>query len=120
MEYLLLIYTNEADEPGPSTPEQATLWAQYEAYSEEAGRRGILVEARALHPSSSATTIRLRNGETLAADGPHTTAEEQLGGYYIIDVEDLDAAIEAAIALPAARYGAVEVRPVRDPSRAPA
>ncbi len=113
MEYVLLIYTDESGEPEPDTAEDATRSAEYAAYTEEAGRRGILVAGRALHPTMTATTVTRRDGATLTADGPHADTGEQITGFYLIDVEDLDAAIEAATALPAARYGAVEVRPIR-------
>ncbi|MDH3499609.1 MAG: YciI family protein [Acidimicrobiia bacterium] len=120
MLYLLLIYTNEDDAPEPGTPEQATMWAEYGAYSDSAERRGILVDGKALHPSTTATTIRVRNGETLTSDGPYAATAEQLGGIYVVDVSDLDEAIDAAAGIPGARHGAIEVRPIIGTVRVPA
>lgn len=117
MQYLLLIYTNEDDAPEPGTPEQETLWAEYGDYSARAEQHGILVDGKALHPSSTATTIRVREGATLTSDGPYASTAEQVGGWYVVDVEDLDAAIDAAAAVPGARHGMVEVRPIVDMGR---
>ena len=117
VQYLLLIYTNEDAAPEPGSPELETLWAEYHEYSSRASARGILVAGRALHPSTTATTIRVRNDTTLTSDGPYADTSDQLGGLYVVDVEDLDAAIEAAAAVPGARHGAIEVRPIVDMGR---
>jgi len=74
--------------------------------------RGVLQGGERLRPTSDATTVRVRNGETLSTDGPFMETKEQLGGYFLVDCKDLDEAIEVAAKLPGARSGSVEVRPI--------
>jgi hypothetical protein len=112
--YLALIYTNEATQPGPGTPESAEMHASYGAFGEEATRREALAGGDALLPSTTATTVRVRDGEVLTTDGPYAETKEQLGGYYVLSCPDLDAAIALAALIPGARDGAVEVRPVME------
>lgn len=107
MQYMLLIYESE-DNPSPDDAEMAK-WFKV---TDEMRRAGIHVAGDALHPTSSATTVRVKSGETVATDGPFAETREQLGGYYIIDVGDLDAAIEWAAKMPNAHKGSIEVRPV--------
>jgi Uncharacterized protein conserved in bacteria len=109
MRYMLLIYTDE------------NVWAEgeREACMEESrqlchtlNKEGSFIAAAPLHPVATATSIRVRQGQTLITDGPFAETHEQLGGYYLIDVPDLDAAIAIAGRIPGARKGTVEIRPV--------
>jgi hypothetical protein len=112
MRYLLSIY---GDESGWNdvTPEQgAGIMAAYEAFGREAAAAGVLLGGDGLQPTSTATTVRVRDGERLLTDGPFAETREQLGGYYLVDVADLDEAIAWAAKIPGAAAGSVEVRPV--------
>jgi hypothetical protein len=112
MKYLCLIYGDEAATTA-KTPEQLGVeYAAYGAYTTEGRAQGVIKAGEALHPSSTATTVRVREGKTLTSDGPYAETEEQLGGYYLLDCENLDRAIEWAARIPGASDGAVEVRPV--------
>lgn len=108
MQYMLLIYDNESAAGEPDDAEMAK-WFEVTQAMEAAG---VLRGGEALHPTTTATTVRVRGGETVTTDGPFAETREQLGGYYIVDVPDLDAAIEWAARLPSADRGPVEVRPV--------
>ena len=114
MKYLLLIYTDEQAERDVSETEQADVWKAYSAYTKEIINEGIMVGGEALHPTDMATSVRVRDGKTLVTDGPYAETKEQLGGYYMVDCEDLDAAINAARRIPGARHGTIEVRPIVD------
>jgi hypothetical protein len=112
MQYLLMIYTDEKAD-AQATPEQLQAVMQaYNAFTDEIRQRGVYVGGEALHPTTSATTVRVRNGKTLTIDGPFAETKEQLGGYYLLDCKDLDEAIEFAAKIPGASVGSVEVRPV--------
>jgi hypothetical protein len=111
MQYLLQIYSGDAIEAFErlSEDEQKALVGEYLALSELPGVRG----SNQLEPASTATTVRVEDGRTLTTDGPFAETKEALGGYYLIEADDLDAALEIAARIPAARMGgAVEVRPV--------
>jgi len=112
MQYLLLI--NDAEDVWATMPEDErnAVFAEYGQYTTELETRGILLGANQLQPSDTATVVSVRNGETLTTDGPFAETKEVLGGYYLIDVETLDEALEWAAKLPSARYGHIEVRPV--------
>jgi hypothetical protein len=113
MRYLLLIYTEEQLDGAPMDDAAAAEMEAYNAFTAEVRDRGLMEAGEALHPTTSATTVRVRDGEVLTTDGPFAETKEGLGGYYVIDVPDLDAALEFASKVPAARRGgAVEVRPV--------
>jgi len=113
MKYMLLMYTNEAD--GPSTPEeQQAVQAAWMALLREAKAAGVLESSGGL-PGGSTTTVRVREGKTLITDGPFAETHEQLGGYFLLDCENLDEAIAWAAKVPFAQYGAVEVRPLWTP-----
>ena len=105
MQYLLLIHDDESQDNGDLMPE-------YMAYTEELGKSGSLVGANQLQPSDTATTVRVRGGETLVTDGPFIETKESLGGYYLVEAGSLDEAIEWAAKIPSARFGHIEVRPV--------
>jgi hypothetical protein len=115
--YMLLIYTPV---DGPPAGEQETDMAQWMEYTQGLQDAGLLVGADALHGLDSATTVRVRSGETQIVDGPFAETKEFLGGYYIIDVPDLDKALELAARVPNVHYGSTEVRPVMDLSEQPA
>lgn len=116
MQYLLLLYVNEAGWPKLSKAEQELGLAAYTAYTEALRKAGGLLGANRLQPSLSATTVRLANSKTQVLDGPYADSKEQLGGFYLIDVPDLDAALSWAARCPAAGHGIVEVRPIWAPS----
>ena len=112
MQYILMNYTKpaaDATAEGVATAAQGTLWGTYTQALVDAG---ILVGGEALHPSSTATTLRVAGGTRDIHDGPYADTKEQFGGFYVIDVPDLDAALAWAARNPAAADGAVEVRPV--------
>jgi hypothetical protein len=109
-QYMLLIYTPAEGGPPPEELEaQMPKWFEYTQALQDAG---AFVSGDALQPVDSATTVRVRGGDTLTTDGPFAETKEILGGYYIIDVADLDAALDWAAKMPSAPYGSTEVRPV--------
>jgi hypothetical protein len=114
MRYLLLIYGDE-QHLSQWTPEQMQEeFARYAEYSAWLQEKGWMRAGDALQPTATATTVRIRDGEMLTTDGPFAETKEQLGGYYLIECDDLDQAIEAAGRVPAARGGSIEVRPIMD------
>lgn len=113
MRYLCLQYVEEANQPEPGTPEFGALVSANVAANEAMAEAGVLIDSAPLHPVSTATTVRIRGEEELLTDGPFAELKEQLGGYYLLDCDNLDEALAWAKAIPAARSGAVEVRPVR-------
>ena len=112
VQYLLMIYASERDEEAASAADAATMVAAYTAYSEAVRKAGVLVSADRLRPTADATTVRLRDGRTEVLNGPYAETREQLGGYYLIDVPDLDAALSWAARCPGAAHGSIEVRPI--------
>ena len=114
MKYLLLIYEDEALSKNMSEEEGKALYDAYIAYTEALKAAGVHRAGDALKEVSTATTVRVRNGKTQIMDGPFAETKEQLGGYYLIEVPDLDEALKWAERLPAAHRGSVEVRPVWD------
>ena len=112
MQYMLLIYGNEAGLQTASKAEVDQMIAAYGAYTEALSKAGVMAGANRLQRSTSATTVRVANGKTKVLDGPYAETKEQLGGYYIIDVPDLDAALSWAGRCPGASHGTVEVRPI--------
>jgi hypothetical protein len=112
MQYLLMIYANEAGWSSMTPVQQQQGMAAYMAYTEALKKSAALAGANRLQPVSAATTVRVANGKTQVLNGPYADSKEQLGGYYLIDVPDLDAAISWAARCPGASHGAVEVRPV--------
>jgi hypothetical protein len=116
MQYLLVLYANEGAFE-KMTPEQKQQgYAAYMAYSEALKTAGALVGSNRLRPSATATTLRTTNGKTQILDGPFSDSKEQLGGYYLIDVPDLDAALSWAGRCPGVGHGIVEVRAIWDMS----
>ena|SRR5215212_797111 len=114
MQYLLLIYSDE--KAMTDTPKEAmdAVMDEYTAYTEDMRKSGTMRAGDALHPTSSATTVRVQNGKTVTTHGPFAETKEQLGGYYLVDCKNLDEAIEWAAKCPGARAGSIEVRPVVD------
>jgi hypothetical protein len=112
MQYLLLLYVNEAGWSKLTPAEQKQAEAAYWAYTEALTKAGGFKAGSRLQASSAATTVRVANGKSQVLDGPYVDLKEQLGGYYLIDVPDLDAAISWASRCPAASHGIVEVRPL--------
>jgi hypothetical protein len=117
MRYALLIYGAEPMETPSPEAAQAVMEA-YNVFGAHIQERGAYVSGEALDSTSTATTVRVRDGKTLATDGPFAETKEALGGFYIVEATDLDAAIAYAAMIPGAQDGAVEVRPIFDFSAA--
>lgn len=109
MRYLLLIYEDESNPPADEAEMQK--WFEYTGELQESG---AMKAGEALHPTSTATTVRVKNGETIATDGPFAETKEQLGGFYLIESEDLDEAIAWAARMPNADRGSIEIRPIME------
>jgi len=114
MKYILLDYVGEAGWPQLTKDEQEHWLGAYRAYMEAMAKAGVLKDSKGLEPTSAATTVRVTNGKTQVLDGPYAESKEQLGGFHLIEVADLDAAIGWAARSPTALHGVVEVRPVRE------
>jgi len=117
MRYMMLIYTTETAEAGASREERQEVSDRHRAVMEETARRGILIGAEPLAPTSTATTVRNDGGKFVLLDGPFAETKEQLAGYYILDCRDIDEAVEWASRIPTAcggGNGCVEIRPIRD------
>ena len=112
MQYILLIHANEAGHAAASEADMARVVAAYGAYTQALTQAGVLQGANRLQPTSAATTVRVVDGKTQVLDGPYVETREQLGGYYLIDVPDLDAALSWAARCPGASMGSIEVRPI--------
>ena len=112
MKYMLLIFASETGMQAASKAEGEQMYAAYGAYTEAMKKAGVLVGGERLHPSTSASTVRVAKGKTEVLNGPYAETREQLGGYYAIDVPDLDAALSWAARCPGASHGAIEVRPI--------
>jgi hypothetical protein len=114
-------YDTETASPSP-TPVDPEVWertmGEYNAYTDMLRSRSAYAGGEALHPVTTATTVRVRDGRTMTTDGPFAETKEALGGFYLIDAADLDDALALAAACPGARYGSIEVRPVIDFSEA--
>ncbi|HKD66530.1 MAG TPA: YciI family protein [Candidatus Binataceae bacterium] len=110
MQYMLLIYADEAIRPGKAEMEK--LMKDYMAFTQDIVKSGKFKAGDRLEPTTTATTVRVRDNKTLTTDGPFAETREQLGGYYLVEAKDLDEAIAIAARIPSARHGSVEVRPV--------
>jgi hypothetical protein len=111
MEYMLLIYGDEAAWNSLSKEQVGKIMADYGTYTQELIDSGVMRGGSELAPVTTATTVRVRNGKTLTTDGPFAETKEQLGGYYLIDVPNLDEAIKWAAKVPSAPFGSIEIRP---------
>jgi hypothetical protein len=112
MQYMILIYGDATLEPKPGTPEFGPFMGAYSALTEGLKSTGALVSGEALQGVDTATSLRIRGGKTETMDGPFAETKETLGGFYVIDVPDLDTALGWAAKVPSATYGTVEVRPL--------
>jgi hypothetical protein len=112
MQHMLLIYSDEQAVGAMSEAEGEAMMREYGQFSQEARDSGVLVDGQRLRPTPTATTVRVRDGETLTTDGPFAETKEQFGGYYIVEAETLDEALAWAAKIPGARVGSIEVRPV--------
>ncbi len=119
MQFILMDYVGEAGWPQLTKAEQEHWLGAYRAYMEAMTKAGVLRSSNGLQPTSAATTVRVANGKTQVLDGPYADSKEQLAGFHIIDVADLDAAISWAARCPTAIHGVVEVRPLLDRSDDP-
>ena len=113
MEYMLLIWRSQEALAALSPDEMSALMGEFDALDAELEQRGVLVSSKALQPASIATTLRVRDGQTLTTDGPFAETKEQLGGYYVVDVPDIGEARDIAAKIPVSRLGSIEIRPVR-------
>jgi hypothetical protein len=112
MKYVLLIYGSEKAWAAMSKEEQGRIYNEYMTYSIELKNSGKMTGCEPLEPTSTATTVRVRDGKMVVTDGPFADTKEQLGGVYVVDVKDLDEAMAWAARIPDARVGSIEIRPV--------
>ncbi len=112
MQYLCLIYSDEKAWEKMSNTERESVYKEYFAFTEGIRQSGAYVGGNPLEKSTTATTVRVRDGKTATTDGPYAETKEQLGGYYLVEARDLNEAIAIAARIPGARYGAIEVRPI--------
>jgi hypothetical protein len=112
MQYLCLIYDDEKTWDNLPEDERNAVFAEYGTFTQAIKDSGNYVAGDALQPTSTATTVRIREGKTMVTDGPFAETKEQLGGYYLVEAKDVDEALKIAERIPSARYGSIEVRPV--------
>lgn len=112
MQFICLIYSGEGTGPQPGTPEFGAFMKGYQDFTTKVREEGKLVSGDALQPVSTATTVTLRDGKVDTTDGPFAETKEQLGGYYLLECNDLDEALKYAAMIPTAEYGRIEVRPI--------
>src|ERR1700683_3104715 len=116
MNYLLLIYSNEAQDAAMEPAAMTALIKEYTEFTKGIIQAGHFKAGDRLKPVSTASTVRIRNGKTAITDGPFAETREQLGGYYLIEAKNLDEATAIAARIPGARYGSIEVRPIWPPA----
>jgi hypothetical protein len=119
MKYLCLIYENERNWETMPKEESDAVMGEYFAFTDGLRSSGRYVAGEALQPTQTATTVRVRGGKISTTDGPFAETKEQLGGFYLVEANDLNEAIQIAARIPSARYGSIEVRPVVDFSQQP-
>jgi hypothetical protein len=112
MEYMLLIFSNETGMQSASKADESQMLAAYGAYTEAMKKAGVMTGGNRLQATASATTVRVANGKSQVLNGPYAETKEQLGGYFLINVPDLDAALSWAARCPGASHGTIEVRPI--------
>ncbi|MCB9006915.1 MAG: YciI family protein [Ardenticatenaceae bacterium] len=112
MQYLLMIYTSEQQDAQRTPEENEANMSAYYNFTNEVREAGVMVGGEALHPTTAATTVRVRHGQTMSTDGPFAETKEQLGGYYLLNCENLDEAIQWAAKIPGAKDGSIEIRPI--------
>jgi hypothetical protein len=113
VQYLLMIYETEANRTKVNPADMGKMMAEYKAFTESIVGSGNYKGGNALEPIATATTVRVREGKVVSTDGPFAETREQLGGYYLIEAKNLDEAISIAARIPSAKWGSVEVRPIR-------
>ena len=113
MQYLLMIYQSEAEYGKIDAATGKKMMEEYGAFTQSIVQSGNFKAGDALQPTTTATTVRVRDGKTLTTDGPFAETREQLGGYYLVEAKDLDAAVAIAARIPGAKTGSIEVRPIR-------
>jgi hypothetical protein len=114
MQYLALIYADETVWATFSDEQRQAAYQEYFRFGDEGRKAGVVVGGNELDATSTATTVRVRNGERLMTDGPFAETKEQLGGYYLFECKNLDQAIEWAAKIPGAKHGSIEVRPIME------
>ena len=117
MRYAILIYDENTANPSPEPPDPAVwgeVMAAYTGYNSLLRDRGAYLAGEALQPATTATSVRVRDGQTMTTDGPFAETKEALGGFYLVNAKDLDEALELAAACPGARFGTIEVRPIQE------
>jgi hypothetical protein len=112
MQYLLMIYQNEVEYAKNDAATSKKMMVEYAAFTQSIIQSGNFKAGDRLQPTTTATTLRVRDGKTLTTDGPFAETREQLGGYYLVEANDLDAALAIAARIPSARLGSIEVRPI--------
>ncbi len=113
MQYMLLIYTDPAIDTSMTDSEQSELMGKYFTFTSELRESGAMVDGAPLQSVTTATSVRIRDGETMITDGPFAETKETLGGFYLIDVDNLDEALKWAAKIPSVHQGCIEVRPVQ-------
>ena len=114
MRYILLIYGNDNPNPAPTQEQMNAEMNAYNTFTQEISERGVLLSGDALQPTTTATTVRVRDSKVLTTDGPFAETKEQLGGFYMVQCNNLDEAIEWAAKIPGAQHGSIEIRPVME------
>jgi hypothetical protein len=114
MKYLCLIYEDEKAWLKLPKEQSDAIMNEYFAFTNDIRKSGQYVAGEALHPTQTATTVRVRNGKTSTTDGPFAETKEQLGGFYLLEAKDLNEAIQVASRIPSARFGSIEIRPIVD------
>jgi hypothetical protein len=112
MKYLVMIYASEAHEAQMTADETGKILQAYGAYMEAMAQAGVLLASQRLRPTSEATSVRVKDGKNDVLNGPYAETREQLGGFCLIDVPDLDAALAWAARCPSSSFGTIEVRPI--------
>jgi hypothetical protein len=112
MRYLLMIYTDETADQNVSEAQQAAVMEEYNKFTSDITSSGVYLAGEALQPTTTATTVRVRDGKTSTTDGPFAETKEQIGGYYLVNAKDLNEAISWAAKIPGAKWGSIEVRPI--------
>ncbi len=114
MKYLAIIYNDESLYANASPEDIGAIFAAHGKFGEDSRSAGVFVGGEGLQGTSTATTVRVRDGERLLTDGPYAETKEQIGGYYLLECKDLDDALNWASQIPEAKTGAIEVRPIMD------
>ena len=112
MQYILLIYENEAEAKGRNKEESQRIWGEYMAFTGSVKESGHMRAGEPLESTATATTVRVKAAKTVKTDGPFAETREQLGGFYIVEAKDLDEAVGIAARIPTAKHGSIEVRPI--------